>query len=456
VRCLQLHSSNFRHAVRHGSCRRAEHGVIITLVAVFMLFVIGAMAALSIDVVTLYTARSEAQLAADAGALAGARALANSGMTSDTTGGSIPQAEIWAQAIATQVAGNNLVGGRNLNSGSAAACTSGFPAGQEICVSFNDTATSFQTDPQVTVRVQRTDLPTFFARIWGSTQIKVAAVATAEAYNPSGVTTAGKSPVAPTCVKPWLLPNIHPNSGAVNARIFDPATGAILDTNLLGYQTQGFGPSKRLQAACSPDCSSGLPAASSYHYYPGDPATTFPPPTQQLPNCSPAISSAYQESVAGCIQTPISCNSTANIDMTSNPTRNGETLNAVDCLTHTQNGKGDRYDNAGGQGPPFQFIAGDDNPVAGAAGQVVIVSDSIVTVPVFDIANGATPSQQVTVIGFLQLFLNPAGTETPPNATAPGSTRSKVINLVGCGLNATGQPILGNGASPVAVRLISQ
>jgi uncharacterized membrane protein len=50
-----------------------EHGVIITLVAVFMLFVIGAMAALSIDVVTLYTARSEAQLAADSAALAGAR-----------------------------------------------------------------------------------------------------------------------------------------------------------------------------------------------------------------------------------------------------------------------------------------------------------------------------------------------------------------------------------------------
>jgi len=59
--------------------RKNEQGVIITLVAVFMLFVIGAMAALSIDVVTLYTARSEAQLAADSAALAGARVLANSG-----------------------------------------------------------------------------------------------------------------------------------------------------------------------------------------------------------------------------------------------------------------------------------------------------------------------------------------------------------------------------------------
>ena len=43
-----------------------EQGIVIVLVAVVMLFVIGAMAALSIDVVTLYTARSEAQLAAEA------------------------------------------------------------------------------------------------------------------------------------------------------------------------------------------------------------------------------------------------------------------------------------------------------------------------------------------------------------------------------------------------------
>ncbi|MGO9863512.1 MAG: pilus assembly protein TadG-related protein, partial [Terriglobales bacterium] len=60
---------------------KRERGIVIVLVAVVMLFVVGAMAALSIDVVTLYTARSEAQLAADAAALAGARVLANSGAT---------------------------------------------------------------------------------------------------------------------------------------------------------------------------------------------------------------------------------------------------------------------------------------------------------------------------------------------------------------------------------------
>jgi hypothetical protein len=52
------------HLSRNRPPRNHEQGLIITLVAVFMLFVIGAMAALSVDVVTLYTARSEAQLAA--------------------------------------------------------------------------------------------------------------------------------------------------------------------------------------------------------------------------------------------------------------------------------------------------------------------------------------------------------------------------------------------------------
>ena len=80
------------------------------------------------------------------------------------------------------------------------------------------------------VRVSRADLPTFFARIWGRTQITVSASATAEAYNPSGhvnITTGSAPPVAPSCVKPWLLPNLDPIPAG--DPIFDPVTGAIED-----------------------------------------------------------------------------------------------------------------------------------------------------------------------------------------------------------------------------------
>lgn len=455
MRIVRSHPTNtrtrLRPASRNAASRSAashsndERGVIITLVAVFMLFVMGAMAALSIDVVTLYTARSEAQLAADGAALAGARALANSGMTSKTTDALLTSnAENIAIAVATQVAKNNLVGGRDLATG-------------EVTVSFpNSGSPDFGTDPQITVRVQRTDLPTFFARIWGSTQLTVAASATAEAYNPSGANASfgTTTPVAPICVKPWLLPNIDPTSGSIPpATIFDPTTGAIKNVGLLGHTTSGQG--NRFQPACQPDCSTPpLPAASAYHYYPGDPATTFPPPTQALPSCTPALTTPYQESVAGCIQTPIACNSQANIDIASNPTRNGETPDALNCLTHCLNSDGDKVANPGGPVPPFQFLAGSDNPIPGAAGHDVMVSDSLVTVPVFNVVGGAIPPNPVTIIGFVQFFLNWAGTVSPING-APGSMRTQIINMVGCGTGATGQPILGNGASPVAVRLIS-
>ena len=69
-----------------------------------------------------------------------------------------------AIAVATQVAANNPVGGRNLIPG-------GTCPGQEICVDINQAALDFVANPQVTVKVQRTDLPTFFARIWGRTAV---------------------------------------------------------------------------------------------------------------------------------------------------------------------------------------------------------------------------------------------------------------------------------------------
>ncbi len=81
-----------------------------------------------------------------------------------------------------------------------------------------------------------------------------------------------------------------------------------------------------------------------------------------------------------------------------------------------------------------------------------MVSDSLVTVPVFDVTNYTSESLNLPIIGFVQLFLNPDGNPTPE---ATGNINTTVINLVGCGTSTAGQPILGNGASPVAVRLIS-
>ena len=433
------------------SGRKHEQGIIITLVAIFMLFIVGAMAALSIDVVTFYTARSEAQIAADGAALAGARVLANTGMTSSTDPIAAPalaaNAKSLAVRVAILVAQQNQVGGQKL-------------AASEVSVTTSDTCSTtapapLYTNPCVTVRVQRTDLPTFFARIWGTTTVTVAASATAEAYNPSGLATVSGSsvaPVAPSCVKPWLLPNMDPKLGGAFT-IFDRASGAISDPLLLGWDTGGVASTTRLQASTSS-------TPSAWQYYPED-ETGFPT-SQDVPECATGLDSR-QQSIAGCVQTPVICGTFVGVATGTDPTTlNGEAATAVDCLTNTKwnpNG-GDQISTTLNPPSPFQFSPGDSNPLvmSGAltASANIMISNSLVTVPVFDNSTwtSTTPPTSVQVIGFVQVFLQPLGNAVPPIQTI----RTKVINMVGCGANlasSTAVPVYGNGPSAVPVRLIS-
>lgn len=440
--------------VRPKLVNRNQRGIVILLVAVVLLFVVGAMAALSIDVVTFYTARSEAQLAADAAALAGARVLANSGMTSDVNAlvdGLMANAQILSTQIAQQVASNtnNQVGGRSLNL-------------SEITVSYPNAGSAvFGTNPQITVSVKRTDLPTFFARIWGRTAVTVQASATAEAYNPSG---ANAVPVAPTCVKPWVLPNLSPNGGGP---IIDRTTGAIVDSGLLGEDLSAIAP---LQVRCAPGACGGSWWATAtpapWQYYPGDPTSTFLAPTNMSPSCAAGFTNAVQYSIAGCEQTPIACGSTVDIEKVHGSLRD-QTAEAVNCLIHASitSNTADSVDPAsgliGGPDLPFHFLSGSENPLVDGgtitANTDVMVSNSIVTVPIYD--DGSlknVPVPPVPIIGFVQVFLSPNGAAVPTNLPNIGSMNAMVINIAGCGINATGQPILGNGASPVPVRLITQ
>jgi uncharacterized membrane protein len=98
--------------------RQTERGVTMALVAAAMVAIM-AMAALSIDAVTLYLANAEAQRSADSAALAAARVISLSGITGTAStgnqgpywqqicGGSTSLATQTAQAVATQ----NTVGG---------------------------------------------------------------------------------------------------------------------------------------------------------------------------------------------------------------------------------------------------------------------------------------------------------------------------------------------------------
>src|SRR5256885_2831588 len=152
------------------SSRKGERGVTIFIVAAGMVSLL-AMAVLAIDVVTLYVASGQAQQAADAAALAGAAAFSSSGFTSAP--GIVPQSSVCngssgdADMRAQAVAGKFKIGGTA-------------PSSVVTLCNFTEVE-----NPQLTVTVTRTGLPSFFARIWGYSGSTVTATAQAEAYNPS-------------------------------------------------------------------------------------------------------------------------------------------------------------------------------------------------------------------------------------------------------------------------------
>ena len=433
---------------------KREEGIIITLIAIFMLFVVGAMAALSIDVVTFYTARSEAQIAADSAALAAARVLANSGITSSGGATDPGPTETLAQSIATQVAQRNLIGGST----------------PQVTVNIS---LGNLNNPTVTVKVTRTDLPTFFARIWGTSTVAVSASAIAEAYNPSGLASGSSaisaSPVESSCVKPWLLPNIDPSLTSATGNIFDPGTGAIQAPGLLGWQSLGPPPmpGTSVSVACPLGDCSGTLASSVWQYFPGDPET-FTASSSSFSCPYSANFTPYQYSIAGCVQTPIACNQSIPIDRSNYGTRDSETALAVDCLIHSYTNNcdalppksctpdGDSVDT--NTSPPFEFLTGGLNPLVPKvlpALTDVMTSDSLVTVPVFD---SSTPlGTSVKVIGFVQLFLQPNGSKVEAGGgISQYKIRTMVINMVGCGAQMpSGNAVYGNGPSAVPVRLIA-
>jgi hypothetical protein len=180
--------------------RKHERGITIVLVAFSLLALLG-MAALAIDVSTLYVAHGEAQRAADAAALAGARMFASSGYTTASTtlaASDICQSSVTPGADAAANRQAEAVGAQNLIAGQPGAIQA---------IACNITA----ANPQIAVTIRRTALPTFFGRIWGGAANTVTATGVAEAYNPSGST----APIQVQGVKPWLIPDCDPtNSGA--------------------------------------------------------------------------------------------------------------------------------------------------------------------------------------------------------------------------------------------------
>jgi hypothetical protein len=465
-----------RRRRRHAEPHSRERGFTMALVAVALVAII-AMAALSIDIGTLYQAKAEAQRAADAGALTAARVISISGITGDPTngntdgswgdvcGGATSPATLAAVSVAQ--AQSNFIGGVaasnvtvNYGTGSGGAtnknCT-GAPAG-------------FGVNPVVAVTVTSAKLPIFFARVFSLmnanySNTTVSASATAEVFNSSDSSTVAGAmiPVQPRCVKPWIVPNndplgsrfVHLMSGRINnPGISQIGGGAIGETFLIG-----------------PDCKIGAgncePPAPSGDMYDNPPQYNGHNPTPLVleyvpalisgtPGAAPSCSSAgYQQAIAGCDQSTVYACGTplgAEADLTINPGGiGGDTSTAAQCLI--SQGGSDTLNTGTAKNPvfPFQIQAGSDNPLVKAgivnSNDVITSSNSIVTIPIANFT-GPLPNGQpnVTIVGFLQVFIN--------FVDGAGNLNVTVLNVAGCS-DDTPAPPAALGTSPVPIRLIT-
>jgi hypothetical protein len=473
--------------VEYGSRQR---GFTMAFVAITMVAIVS-MAALAIDIGTLYEAKAEAQRAADAAALAAAQVISTSGITGDPTNG--PTDLSWKAACggsaslatlaANNVANQNLIGG---HAPSTIKVYYGISSGVGTITDCTSLGTAFGVNPVVEVSVQQASLPTFFARVFslvsGGTfsNSGVSATAAAEAFNPSG--SSPMIPVQPRCVKPWMVPNRDPGNGTCTTgtcpNFVDPTSGAIMNGgvpasggvigetfNLIADCQTGPGRRRRCHLIGQP----AVTPAGTLQYVPAQTSNTSVAiaANSAITGCSKAAEDTnYWNAVAGCDQSTVyACGSAlANtVDLTSdNPGLPGnDSVYAAQCLINATNANTsspitngqDYLDPAGTPYTyPFQIKAGSNSALTAAGiakNSQITSSPSIVSLPIYDNRTSLTllSTTPVTVIGFLQVFINSVDSAT-------GNINVTVMNIAGCGDGSTPPPV-ALGTSPVPVRLIS-
>jgi len=315
----------------------------------------------------------------------------------------------------------------------------------------------------------------FFARIFGTRAATVAATATAEAYNPaySQTNLAAFIPTAPKCVKPFLVPNLDPRSGQ---HFVDETDGSVtpatpLVPSFLGEDIQltspctGNGNGKKgcnLPGKYFPAAGNYLPmlVSGTHTYCPSDAA----------PGCGNG-NSDFEKSTECCDGTPFdfkqcgASTASATWDSSVDPSGlQGPAQNGLQCLIHTtSNGPPPRgaaqqdvldvTSFSTSTGPPKispgSFSQGRYNNTAG----LIDTSDSIITVPLFHVPKTISANSQLTIVGFLQLFVNYV------KPLVPGPSKpdmdAYIVNVIGCGTSAaSGSAVSGGGVSPIPVRLI--
>jgi Flp pilus assembly protein TadG len=410
-----------------------ERGATFVLFTLSLFLLVG-MGALSIDLASMYVARSESQQAADSAALAGAKYFVESGCV---TNGNCNSVETVATGRATEVAAQSIVAGQGVT-------LNGAP-------SFN---LAQGQNPQITVTVQSAPLPLFFlpalsslASVVGATTgpatpITVGATATAEAYNPSGLT--GGPTYCTGCIRPWLIPNCDqtPGIGGAANGLCNTATPTP-EAYLLAPPSYGV-----QNAGCTPAGVVGEPI-TIYLSTPTAPTTTL---YGAVDVDSPGTVNFfdYQTAITTCFTGQTTCGEpTLNVL----PIGGGlapSTIAGVQSLLHvTTSGMNVGQDKLDTMVCPPQIKAGSSNAY------------------IYDTPPGVTPytgltysttgldsPQLVNIVGFAQIFVS--------QVDAAGNVWGNILGVAGCGGSPGGTCGAGsgsgtsiNGPSLIPVRLIS-
>jgi len=370
---------------------RRERGMTVALLAVFIIGLL-AMAALAIDLGVLYTARTSAQHAADAAALAGALTFLN-------TGAAQPAA---AEEAAVATAGANFV------------------LGKVVTISAADVIVDIP-NRLVTVTVPLTGgtgIGTFFARAIQVKSVDVVVHASAEA---------AESSAGSRCLKPLFIPNtilanpaLTPQAACdAGQKIFERVGGGVAPANC----TQ---PTEK-----SVWYNNNAVLGGQYQIKPGNPANALVPGQFYALDFG-AGGSDYRCTLGSCATdcgiTDIPACGVSYPVKTGNMI--GPTNQGVDDLT------GPTPDVFIGIG---QYDAGNGPPYYDSSNQLVVA-------PVWDnccqVINPGTNGQTAMIVGFVDLFIE--------GSKGGGNVDARLINTTPCaGLGGGGGGPGGGGAPPV-------
>jgi hypothetical protein len=358
---------------------------------------------------------------------------------------------------------------------------------------------AFGVNPQVTVLVQQTNLPIFFARVFSLlggnySNTGVSATATAEVFNPSNSNAFAGSvvPVQPRCVKPWIVPNYDPsgsgNTCTTNCPPLVNATNSMIGrpgispAGVIGERFWLLADCGLTGSTCTFLPATPQPQANFTGVYPNAPAW-LPPSLEYVPGqtsfqsiaipsdgseaCG-AVSGNYAQAIAGCDQTtPYQCGvQKANaVDLSENPVSSTDTTSGVECLIRQTVPYSQSATTPSGQDTlapfslpptyPFQIQAGSGNrlltasPIPVPGNGSITSSNNIVSLPIYDSTQNInnTGTTGVTIVGFLQVFVNAVD--------ANGNVYVTVLNVSGCGNDVSAGTQALYGTSPVPVRLVT-